>query len=188
VNEKCRIMLTSNEPSSSDNRGEALKPSTRGLLEAIKRTTETTNVTLRNRVAGRWVHVDLLMQLTMKKNILHVKLRDGPPTNRGHLNKSMNGGPMSNRSKGLFIVTTVLLLKTTGNKTRFIALYRAIRVGLDLMDPLARDQNSRRRVRDKISSAGTLKSSNLLGHSKLPLRISNSIAICYRLRKRDGRA
>jgi hypothetical protein len=187
VNEKCRIMLTSNEPSSSDNRGEALKPSTRGLLEAIKRTTETTNVTIRNRVVRRWVHVDLLMQLTVKKSILHVKLRDGPLTNRGHCNKSMNGGPVSNKSKGLFIVTVVLLLKTTGNKTRFIALYRAIRAGLDLIDPLARDRNSRR-VKDKIPSAGTLKSSNLLSHSKLPLRISNSIAICGRLRKRDGRA
>jgi hypothetical protein len=30
VNEKSRIMLTSNKPSSSDNRGEALKPSMRG--------------------------------------------------------------------------------------------------------------------------------------------------------------
>jgi hypothetical protein len=36
VNEKSMIMLTSNEASSSDNRGEALKPSTRGLLEAIE--------------------------------------------------------------------------------------------------------------------------------------------------------
>jgi hypothetical protein len=33
VNEKSRIMLTSNKPSSSDNRGEALKPSTRGHRE-----------------------------------------------------------------------------------------------------------------------------------------------------------
>jgi hypothetical protein len=149
VNEKCRIMLTSNEPSSSDNQGEALKPSTRGLLEAIKRTTETTGMTIRNRVAMRWVHAGLLMQLNVKKSILHVKLRDDPPMNRGRHNKSMNGGPVSNRSKCLFIVTIILLLKTMGNKTCFIALYRAIKAGLDLIDPLAHDQNNRR-VRDKI--------------------------------------
>jgi hypothetical protein len=182
VNEKSRIMLTSNKSSSNDNRGEALKPSTKGLFEIIERTTKTTNMTLRNRVARWWVHVDLLMQLTVKKSILHVKLRDGPPTNRSHCNKSMNGDPMNNRSKSLLIVTTILLLKTTTNKTRFIALNRAIRVGFDLIDPLACDRNSRR-VRDMIPSAGMLKNSDLLGHSKLPLGMSKSITIGGRLRK-----
>jgi hypothetical protein len=113
VNEKSRIMLTIIEASSSDNRGEALKPSMRSLLEAIERTTETTNMALRNRVARRWVQVDL-MQLTVKKSILHVKLRNSPPTNRGHRNNSMNSGPVSNRSKDL-IVMSVLLLKATSN-------------------------------------------------------------------------
>jgi hypothetical protein len=169
------------------NTSESAQTKQRGLLEAIKRTTETTDVTIRNKVVRRWVHVDLLMQLTVKKSILHVKLRDDPPTNRGHHNKGMNSGPVSNRSKCLFIVTTVLLLKTTDNKMRFIALYRAIRAGLDLIDPLARDQNSRR-ARDKIPSVGMLKSSNLLSHSKLSLKISNNIAIGGRLRKRDDRA
>jgi hypothetical protein len=85
------------------------------------------------------VHIELLMQLTMKKIILHIKLRDSPPTSRGHHNKSMNGSPMSNQSKSLLIVTIVLLLETTGNKTHFIALNRAIRTGLDLIDLLVHD-------------------------------------------------
>jgi hypothetical protein len=103
------------------------------------------------------VHVDLLMQLTVKKSIIHVKPRDSPPTNRGHHNNSMNDGPMRNRSKGLLIVTTILLLKRMGNKMRFVALNRAIRAGLDLVDPLARDRNSRRRARNKILGVGTLE-------------------------------
>jgi hypothetical protein len=79
------------------------------------------------------VHVDLLMPLTVKKNILHVKLRDSTQTtNRGHHNKSMNSGPMRNKSKSLLIVTIILLLKTASNKTHFIALNRAIRVVLIL--------------------------------------------------------
>jgi hypothetical protein len=69
VNEKNRIMLTGNKTNSGDNRGEVPKPSTRGLLEAIERTIETTNMVIRNRVARRWVHVDLLMQLTVKKSV-----------------------------------------------------------------------------------------------------------------------
>jgi hypothetical protein len=67
VNEKSRVMMTSNKPSSSDNRGESLKPSTRDLREAIERTTEAIDVTIGNIVARRWVHVDLIMQLTVKK-------------------------------------------------------------------------------------------------------------------------
>jgi hypothetical protein len=51
--------------------------------------------------------------------------------NRDHRNKSVNSGLVTNRSKGLLIVTTVLLLKTMGNETHFIALNRAIRVGLE---------------------------------------------------------
>jgi hypothetical protein len=109
------------------------------LLEAIERMAETTNMAIRNRVARRWVHIDLLMQLTVKKSVLHIKLRDNPRTNRGHRNKRMNGGSVSNRSKSLLVVTTVLLLKTTSNKTRFKALNRTIRVSLDLVEPLARD-------------------------------------------------
>jgi hypothetical protein len=106
--------------------------------------------------------------------------------NRSHRNKSMNSGPVSNTSKSHLIATTILLLKTMNNKMRFIALNRAIRAGFDLIDPLARDQNSRR-ARDKIPSAGMLKSNDLLSHSKLPLGMSNNITIGGRLRKRDCR-
>jgi hypothetical protein len=100
----------------------------------------------------------------------------------------MNGGLVSNMSKSLLIVTIVLSLKTTSNKMHFITLNRAIRAGLDLIDPLAHDQNSRTRAGDKIPSVDTLKRRNILDHSKLPVRISNNIAISGRLRKGDSRA
>src|SRR5438105_8046177 len=179
-------MLASNKTSSENNRGEALKPCAESLLEAVERATETTDVTIRDRVSRRRVHVDLLMQLTMKKSILHIKLRDGPSANRSNSNKSMDSGPMSNRSKGLLIITPILLLKPTCNRTRFIALNGAIRAGLNFVDPLARDGNSRRGKKNKIPSASALKSSNLLSHSKLPLRMGNRITIGGRLRERGS--
>jgi hypothetical protein len=83
---------------------------------------------------------------------------------------------------------TILVLKIMNNKTCFKALNRAIRVGLDLVDPLAHDQNNRERVRSKIPNVSTLKSSNLFSHGKLSLKISNNISICGRLRKRDCKA
>src|SRR5438128_7273496 len=180
-------MLASNKTSSENNRGEALKPGAGSLLEAIERATETTDVTIRNRVSRGRVHVDLLMQLAMKKGILHIKLRDGPSANRSNNNKSMDSGPMGNRSKSLLIIMPILLLKPTCNKTRFIALNGAIGAGLDFVYPLARDGSSRRRKRNKIPSASALKSSNLLSHSELPLRMGNRITIGGRLRERGSR-
>jgi hypothetical protein len=75
VNKKSRIVLSGSKTNSGNNRGEVLKPSTRNLLEAIKRMTKKADMTIWNRVAKSWVHVDLLMQLTMKKGILHKKSR-----------------------------------------------------------------------------------------------------------------
>src|SRR6266508_2927201 len=178
-------MLTSNKTSSENNRGEALKPGAGSLVAAIERATETTDVTIRNRVSRGRMHVDLLMQLAMKKGILHIKLRDGPSVNRSNNNKSMDSGPMGNRSKGLLIITPILLLKPTCNKTRFIALNGAIRTDLNFVDPLACDGSSRRRKRNKIPGASALKSSNLPSHSELPLKMGNRIMIGGRLRERE---
>jgi hypothetical protein len=54
----------------------------RSLLEVIERTSETTIMAIRNRVARRWVHLDLLIQLTVKKSVLHVKLRESTDEQR----------------------------------------------------------------------------------------------------------
>jgi hypothetical protein len=88
---------------------------------------------------------------------------------------------MSHRSKSLIIVTALLLLKATSHKTRFIALKRSIRTGLNFVDPLARDGTNTGRRRNKIPSASVLKRSNLLGHGKLPFGMPLSIPIISRL-------
>jgi hypothetical protein len=79
---------------------------------------------------------------------------------------------MSHKSKSLIIVTALLLLKATSHKTRFIALKRSIRAGLNFVDPLARDGTNTGRRRNEIPSASALKRSNLLGHGKLPFGMS----------------
>jgi hypothetical protein len=88
---------------------------------------------------------------------------------------------MSHRSKSLIIVTALFLLKTTSQKTRFIALKGSIRAGLNFVDPLARDGTNTGRRRNKIPSASTLNCSNLLGHGKLPFGVTFSIPIRSRL-------
>jgi hypothetical protein len=148
-----------------------LKPSPRSLLKAIKGATKVTNHTLSDRIPRWWTHVNILTQLTIKKVILHIKLRDGPLSNRSHSKKSMNSGHMSNRSKSLIIITTFLLLKTTSNKTCLIAIKKTIRVSLNLIDPLTSDWMNTWDTEHKITCASLLKSSNLLSHRVLPFRM-----------------
>jgi hypothetical protein len=170
----------------SDHRGKTLKPSVRSLLKAIKGATKVTNHTLRDRIPRWWAHVNILTQLTIKKDILHIKLRDGLLPNRSHNKKSMNSGHMSNRSKSLIIVTTLLLLKTTSNKTSLIRLKRTIRASLNLIDLLTSDWTNTWGTGHKIPHASPLKSNNLLTHRMLPFRVKNSITIRSWLRKSSG--
>jgi hypothetical protein len=88
---------------------------------------------------------------------------------------------MSHRGKSLVIVSAVLLLKATSHKTRFIALERSIRAGLNFIDPLTRDRTNTRRGRNKIPGASALKRSDLLSHGKLPFRMTLGIPIRSRL-------
>jgi hypothetical protein len=101
---------------------------------------EVTNHALRDKILRWWTHVNILTQLTIKKGILYIKLRDGALSNRSHDKKNVNSSHMSNGSKSLIIITIMLLLKITGNKTSLIAFKRTVRVSLDLIDPLTSDR------------------------------------------------
>jgi hypothetical protein len=158
----------------------------RSLLKAIKRVMKVTNHTVRDRILKWWAHVNILTQLTIKKDILHIKVRDGPLPNRRHNKKSTNSGHMSNRSKILIIITTLLLLKIKSNETSLIVLKRTIRASLNLIHPHTSDQTNTWRTWHKISCASPLKSSNLLSHRMMPFWMKNSTALRSWLRKSNG--
>jgi hypothetical protein len=141
VNKKSRIMIARLKASINENRGEALEPSARSLLKTIEGTTQPTNRPIRNGVPRRWLHIDFLTKLTIEEGVLDIQLRNRPLTNRGNSEKGPNSGHVSNRSKSLLVVNTILLLETTRHKASLIALKRAIRAGLDLVDPLASDRS-----------------------------------------------
>jgi hypothetical protein len=177
VNKQRWIMSAGRETSSSHHRGKALKPGTRGLFQAIKRMPKTTNHPIGNRIPRRRLHVNLLTQLSIEECVLNIKLRHRPVSNRSDSKKSAHSGHMSHKGKCLIIVTAVLLLKAMSHKTRFIALKRSIRAGLNFIDPLTRDRMNTGRRRNKIPGASALKRSNLLSHGKLPFRMTLSIPI-----------
>jgi hypothetical protein len=176
-------MSADGKTSSCDHRGKTLKPSPRSLLKAIKGAMKVTNHALRDRIPRWWTHVNILIQLTIKKDILHIKLRDRSSPNRSHDKKSANSSHMSNRSKSLIIISTMLLLKITSNKTSLISLKRTIRVILNLIYPLTSDRTNTWGTRHKIPHASPLKGTNLLSHCMLLFRMKNSIMIRSWLRK-----
>jgi hypothetical protein len=135
VDKESRIKSASEKTSNCDHRDKMLKSSLRSMLKVIKGTIKMTYRTLRDRIPRWWMHVNILTQLTNKKGILHIKLRDGSLPNRSHDKKSMSSGHMSNMSKSLIII----LLKTTTNKTSLIVLKRTIKASLNFIDPLTSD-------------------------------------------------
>jgi hypothetical protein len=96
VDKEIWIMSTDRKNRSCDDTGKTLKPCPRSLLKAIKGAVKVTNHTLRDRILRWWTDVNILTQLTIKKVILHIKLRDRPLPNRSHSKKSVNSGHMSN--------------------------------------------------------------------------------------------
>jgi hypothetical protein len=183
VDKESRIMSADEKTSSYDHRGKTLKPSLRSLLNAIKGATNVTNHALRDRIPRWWTHVNILMQLTIKKCILHIKLRDRSSLNRSHDKKSVNSSYMSNMNKSSIIISTMHLLKITSNKTSLISLKRIIKASLNLIYPLTSDQTNTWGTWQKISRASSLKDSNLLSHRMLPFRMKNSITIRIWLKK-----
>jgi hypothetical protein len=69
MDKESRIMSAGEKTSSCDHRGKTLKSSPRSLLEAIKGATKVTNHILRDRIPRWWMHVNILTQLTSKKDI-----------------------------------------------------------------------------------------------------------------------
>jgi hypothetical protein len=183
VDKESRIMSAGGKTSSCDHRGKTLKPSPRSLLKALKGATKVTNHALRARIPRWWTHVNIFTQLTIKKDILHIKLRDRPSPNRSHDKKSANSGHMSNMSKSLIIISTMLLLKIMSNRTSLISLKRTIRASLNVIYPLTSDRTNSWGIGHKIPRASPLKGSNLPSHRVLSFRMKNSIAIRSWLRQ-----
>ena len=81
-----------------------------------------------------WLHVDLLMQLTIKKDIVDIKLRDRPVASKYHNEKCAKSGHVGHMRKCLVVVIAMFLLKATNHKTSFVR--QGNRLSLNLVDPL----------------------------------------------------
>jgi hypothetical protein len=91
------------------------------------------------------LHVELLRVITLKKCILHVHLMGFPSLGFRNGKGQSNGIHLSYWSEGLIIVNTMNLLKSFGNKPRFVSVNLSINCTLGPIDPCAYDKFPPRR-------------------------------------------
>jgi hypothetical protein len=97
--------------------------------------------------------------------------------------KTANIGNTSNRGKSLLIVNPIFLSISFGNKTSLIPFNRAIKFGLDLVDPFATNGRFTMRQINQVLSMSLLQSLKFLCHCLLPKRVGTGLTIGVRLMK-----
>ena len=139
VDEEGGVGGRSDEAEISNVRGEALVPRPRGLLEAVKGALKKTDGVGTRQVdeAGGLLTVDRLVQVTVKKGILHVQLVDGPLTRSGDAEDDPNGGRLDDGAERLIVVDAVALGEAANDPASLVTSQGAIGVELVPEDPLA---------------------------------------------------
>ena len=116
---------------------ELSKPSSKRLFETIKNLPETTYLAilpLSNK--SMWLfHVNLLLKVTVKKCIIHIKLKQEPTQSGSEGDKNPNISNLGNGGKRFSVVNTICLSITFGYKMSFVALNRTIRIILHCKNP-----------------------------------------------------
>ncbi|CAL1377400.1 unnamed protein product [Linum trigynum] len=123
-------------------------------------------------IAMRSFHVYHLLQIPMKKGILHVKLKQGSILQYSYSELGTNRGHLSNMSKSLVVIHPMLLCIAKSNKPSSVAFDRTVRSHLDGINPST--ANSRRTGIGTINNRPSficLQCTKLVVHGAVPYRI-----------------
>lgn len=114
-------------------RRERAEPSTRRLLQAIKRLDEATYMVGSGQVdeARRLLAVDSLRETTVEEGVVDVELVHGPVARNSKREHSPNCSQFDNRTKSLAVVDTGLLGEPANNPTRLVTVEGA--AGLEFL-------------------------------------------------------
>jgi hypothetical protein len=113
----------------------------------------------------------------MKESILHIKLTKRPTSSDCNGEKKPDGGRLDHWTEGVFIVKTIALPKSLGNKTHFVALNRPIRMLLHFEYLFRINNIDSWWWRNKSPRLIAKKSVILLFHSLSPMRDAHSSLI-----------
>ena len=82
--------------------------------------------------AGWLLTVDRLVQMAVKKGVLHVQLMDRPGARSGDAEDDPDGGRFDNRAERLVVVDAVPLRKTTNDPPGLMASQGAVSQGFKI--------------------------------------------------------
>jgi len=135
----------------------------------------------------RLLAVDRLVQMAVKKGVLHVQLMYVPGARSGDAEDDADGSRFNNRTECLVVVDVVLLRKTTNDPPGFMASERAISTILVLEDPLAGDDVGTRQSGYEAPCAIIHERLVFIGHRCVPVWIGQSSAGVGGQRRGRGR-
>ena len=92
----------------------------------------------------RLLSVYIICKRALKKHIIDIKSANVPIFMNNNGKDDANSGWFNNRTKCIMEVDTRALVKSFGNKTRFVARDRPIRVPFNLVNPLTTNNVLRR--------------------------------------------
>ena len=193
VNKEGRIRGRSSEARPLDEAGEplVLVPRPGRLLESVQGLLQDTDVIGCRRVdeTGRLLAVDCLIQMAVKKGVLHVQLmyRPGAGARGGDAEDDPDGSRFDNRAERLVVVDVVLLQEATNDPSGFMASQRAVSMILMLEDSLAGDDIGTRRSRDETPGAIVHERVVFFSHGHTPIRIGERGArVAWQWRSQAG--
>jgi len=137
--------------------------------------------------AGRLLTVDCLVQMAVKKGVLHVQLMDRPGARSGDAEDDPDGGRFDNRAERLVVVDAVPLRKATNDPPGLMASQGAVSTILVLEDPLAGDDVGTRRARNETPGAIVNERLVFFSHRRAPICIGERGAgVAWQRRRQAG--
>ena len=127
-NKKGCVSTTAIKTKLMEEGAKVLKPSTRGLLEAVESFLQLTNMIGKARVniARGLFHINMFSEMPVEEHIFDIKLTKGPFVGHNKRENNTDSGSFDDRTKGVSVVKTRYLCVAFGNKAGFEMLDRAI--------------------------------------------------------------
>jgi hypothetical protein len=110
------------------------------LLQSIQGLLQTIDVVWGTRVDESWrlLTVDGLLEVAVKKGVLHVQLVNRPGAGRGDAEYRPYGGRFDDRAEGLVVVNALTMGEASDNPASLVASEGPIGMELVPKDPLPR--------------------------------------------------
>jgi len=155
------------------------------LLQSIQGLLQTANVVWGTRVDESWrlLTVDGLLEVAVKKCVLHVQLVNRPGAGRSDAEYRPYGGRFNNRAEGLVIVDALALGEASDNPASLVASEGPIGMELVPEDPLPRHDVGAGGARNELPGVVVDEGLVLIHHRGTPVGVGQRAAVVRRNRR-----